>query len=75
MANELLWFDVEKIGYTTHYMLSNKNEELWFDVEKIGYTTLGRRRRNHPWLWFDVEKIGYTTEKGIGYYCPCCGLM
>ena len=34
-----LWFDVEKIGYTTSALVYINSEELWFDVEKIGYTT------------------------------------
>ena len=37
-----LWFDVEKIGYTTSALVYINSEELWFDVEKIGYTTLKR---------------------------------
>ena len=34
-----LWFDVEKIGYTTNKQLNFSSPKLWFDVEKIGYTT------------------------------------
>ena len=34
-----LWFDVEKIGYTTFSDKGVDAIKLWFDVEKIGYTT------------------------------------
>ena len=34
-----LWFDVEKIGYTTPRKNWGFKLLLWFDVEKIGYTT------------------------------------
>ena len=35
-----LWFDVEKIGYTTKFNEQPPSGGLWFDVEKIGYTTV-----------------------------------
>ena len=34
----MLWFDVEKNGYTTPCIARRMKWELWFDVEKNGYT-------------------------------------
>ena len=36
----MLWFDVEKNGYTTEAIEATSTYELWFDVEKNGYTTM-----------------------------------
>ena len=35
----MLWFDVEKNGYTTSMTQIALACPLWFDVEKNGYTT------------------------------------
>ena len=36
----MLWFDVEKNGYTTEWLQTKTEARLWFDVEKNGYTTI-----------------------------------
>ena len=36
----MLWFDVEKNGYTTTRWTTSDMTGLWFDVEKNGYTTM-----------------------------------
>ena len=71
----MLWFDVEKNGYTTIVWPKQWTMELWFDVEKNGYTTVPNVVNRSNKLWFDVEKNGYTTLFHRSYPFLCCGLM
>ena len=71
----MLWFDVEKNGYTTPCIARRMKWELWFDVEKNGYTTPFLSRFLTHLMWFDVEKNGYTTVRYLHLSFVCCGLM
>ena len=71
----MLWFDVEKNGYTTIPRYIKSTLALWFDVEKNGYTTQSVQMRFVWKLWFDVEKNGYTTIKPVKHSIVSCGLM